>query len=147
MQAYDADGDIDKVMVLINRRNGSSYTRSVPFQHSRGKLYTGTLACSNFTGYEGEYYISQIRLVDKRDNYVDYPIMEDGEYRYTFSFAYKKNGTATVSNFQMQKNASNADGKLRVGDTVTYTAQGWNLKIMGICFCIRQRMDPGFQNL
>ncbi len=122
MQAYDADGDIDKVMVLINRRNGSSYTRSVPFQHSSGKLYTGTLACSNFTGYEGEYYISQIRLVDKRDNYVDYPIMEDGEYRYTFSFAYKKNGTATVSNFQMQKNASNADGKLRVGDTVTYTA-------------------------
>ncbi len=120
MQAYDADENIDQIIVQVRRRNGTLNTKSVPFQHSSGKLYTGTLACSNFVGYEGEYYVSQIRLVDARNNYVDYPIYENGKYLYTFTV--KNDRKVTISNFQMQKNSSNADGKLRENDTVTYTA-------------------------
>ena len=120
MSAYDADGDIRSATVKIYRKSGSSNTKTVTLQRKEGNLYTGTLPCSRFTGYEGEYYIGQIRLEDKTNNYVEWDVKENEKYRYTFTI--NNSGTVSISDFQIQKNASNADGTLKVGDTVTYTA-------------------------
>lgn len=119
MSAYDADGDIRSVTVYISKKSGSN-TQRVPFQKGEGNLYTGTFACSRLTGYEGDYYVSKISLEDERNNYVEMDTMEDGQPIYTFTVDNSR--TASVSGFQIQKNASGADGNLRVGDTVTYTA-------------------------
>ncbi len=120
MQAYDADGDIAKAIVEISRESGYSNTETIILKHSEGKMYTGTLSCSRIIDYEGKYYISKIRLVDSRNNYAEKAITENGQRLYTFTI--KKSGKVSVTDFQIQKNASGSDGKLRVGDTVTYTA-------------------------
>ena len=120
MQAYDADGDITKAIVEISRESGYSNTETIILKHSEGKMYTGTLSCSRIIDYEGKYYISKIRLVDSRNNYAEKAITENGQHLYTFTI--KKSGKVSVTDFQIQKNASGSDGKLRVGDTVTYTA-------------------------
>ncbi len=120
MSAYDADGDIVSATVQIGRKNGSSNMQTVYLKNEEGNLYTGTLACSRFTGSEGDYYISQIRLEDATNNYVEWPVNENGQKLYTFTVDNTR--TLSISDFQIQRNPSNADGKLRVGDTVTYTA-------------------------
>ena len=120
MSAYDADDQIKSITLKIYRKSGSSNTQTVTLQNKGGNLYTGTLPCSRFTGYEGEYYIGQIRLEDRRNNYIDWDVQENGKYRYTFTI--NNNRKVSISDFQIQKNASNADGTLKPGDTVTYTA-------------------------
>ena len=120
MSAYDADGDISSVTVQISRRSGYSNTQTVTLKNSEGNLYKGTFPCSSLINYEGDYYVSKIRLEDRANNYVEMPVMADGEPLYTFTVSHSKK--VTVSDFQMKINASNADGNLRVGDTVTYTA-------------------------
>ncbi len=120
MSAYDADRDIRTVRVKIVRKSGSSNTQQVTLQKGEGNLYTGTLPCSRFTGYEGDYYISQVYVEDETNNYVEWPVTENGQYLYTFTV--NNTRTLSLSDFQIQKNPSGADGKLRVGDTVTYTA-------------------------
>ncbi len=119
MQAYDADGDIAQAIVEVSRESGYSNTETIILKHSEGKMYTGTLSCSRIIDYEGKYYISKIRLVDSRNNYAEKAITENGQRLYTFTI--KKSGKVSVTDFQIQKNASGSDGKLRVGDTVTYT--------------------------
>ena len=122
MSAYDADRVIKNIRVVIRRKNSSS-TKAVTFHKSEESenLYTGTFDCSNLVSYGGDYYVEMIRLEDETNNYVDWPVMEDGKYRYTFKF--KDTGTFTASNYQIKRVSSESDGKLRVGDTVTCTAQ------------------------
>ncbi len=122
LSAYDADRVIKNIRVVIRRKNSSS-TKSVTFHKSEESenLYTGTFDCSSLVGYEGDYYVEMIRLEDETNNYVDWPVVEDGKYRYTFKF--KDTGTFTLSDYKLEKNSSNTDGTLREGDTVTLTAQ------------------------
>ncbi len=122
LSAYDADRVIKNIRVVIRRKN-SSFTNSVTFHQSEGaeNLYEGTYNCSHLKGYEGNYYVDKIQLEDETNNYVDWPVMEDGKYRYTFKF--KDTGTFTLSDYKLEKNSSNTDGMLREGDTVTLTAQ------------------------
>ena len=121
MSAYDADGDIRSATLWIEKKSDSGGVQVVTLKKGEGNLYTETLSVSGFTGYEGDYFISQIRIEDETDNYVDWPVKENGQYIYTFTV----NNTIklSISDFQIQKNASNADGTLRVGDTVTCTAR------------------------
>lgn len=122
LSAYDADRVIKNIRVVIRRKNSSS-TKSVTFHKSEESenLYTGTFDCSSLVSYGGDYYVEMIRLEDETNNYVDWPVVEDGKYRYTFKF--KDTGTFTVSNYQIERVSSESDGKLRVGDKVTCTAQ------------------------
>ncbi len=122
MSAYDADRVIKSIRVVIRKKNSSS-TKSVTFHKSEESenLYTGTFDCSSLVSYGGDYYVEMIRLEDETNNYVDWPVMEDGQYRYTFKF--KDTGTFTASNYQIERVSSESDGKLRVGDKVTCTAQ------------------------
>ena len=130
MVAYDADGDIKSATVRIGAKFGFDNARTVTLQKEEGNLYTGTLSCRGYEGYEGSYHISTIKLEDAANNYVEWPIKENGEYLYNFTINNPRK--LFVSDFQMQKNSSNADGKLGIGDTVTYTAhvecEGMELK-------------------
>lgn len=121
ISAYDADRDIRSISVQIKRR-GNNYPHNVTFQKSADieNLYTAAFNCSAFAGLDGNYYISQIRLEDETNNYVEWPVEEDGKYLYTFTF--ESTHRIEVSDIQMKTNSSNPDGKLRVGDSVTYTA-------------------------
>ena len=120
MSAYDADRDISNITVQLMRRSNNSTVYSVIFHQSGENLYTGIFDCSMLSHYEDDYYVSKIRLEDETNNYVDWPVMEDGKYRYTFTF--KDIGAFTVSDYQIEINSSDSDGKLKVGDTVTCSA-------------------------
>ncbi len=119
--AYDADRAIRSITVDIAPRT-SGYQRNITFRKSEDtkNLYTATFACKDLIGYEGEYYVYQVRLEDEANNYVVWPVREGQDYRYTFTFQHTR--SIDVSDFQIQKNTSNPDGKLRPGDTVTYRA-------------------------
>lgn len=124
MSAYDADSGIRSIYVYVYSRE-YGYGWHVSFEKSEeGNLYTGTLPCSELKG--NQFYVSEIRVEDKADNYVNWNTWdsETGQERYTFTLDYKMNidNNVTVSNFRMQKNSSNPDGKLRPGDIVTYMA-------------------------
>ncbi len=126
MSVYDNDIGIESISVRIScdDRYQDEY---VTFEKSgEGNLYTGELSCSGLTYIN--YYVSYIRVTDLNSNFADWETWADGKHRYTFTLDNKipeppeKDDNVSVSNFQMQTNPSNADGKLRVGDTVTYTA-------------------------
>ncbi len=121
MSAYDAESGIKSVTVTINHKS-YSFSRSVTLENSGGNLYTGTISCRDLLGYEGNYYISRILVEDYANNYTESPILTEDRYAYLYTFTLTNQGTLSVSNFQIQKNTSNADGTLGIGDTVTYTA-------------------------
>lgn len=125
MSAYDLDSGIQSVYVYIsNRGNVNGYGGNVWLEKSGdGNLYTGELSCSALKG--DQFCISEIRVDDRAANYVNLDTWdsETGQHRYTFNLDCEINdNNVTVSNFRMQTNPSNEDGKLRTGDTVTYTA-------------------------
>lgn len=120
MSAYDSESGIKSIDIEISKTSGYP-TKNLTLTHSEGNIYTATFPCSKFTGYEGEYYISKIRLEDYANNYIFIDTQPEGEPLYAFTIDNSR--TLTVSDFQMQTNASDEDGKLRVGDTVTYTAR------------------------
>lgn len=126
MSVYDNDIGIESISVQIGCSDPYSSGSSVIFEKSgEGNLYTGELSCSGLDGIN--YYVYEIRVIDLNSNFVDWETWGDGKYRYTFTLDNKipeveKDDNVSVSNFQMQTNPSNVDGKLRVGDTVTYTA-------------------------
>ena len=131
MSAYDAESGIKSVTVSVNH-DSYSYSRSVTLKNSGGNFYTGTISCNDFLGYDGDYYISRILVEDYANNYTEAPILTEDRYAYLYTFSLKNQGTLSVSGFQIQKNTSNADGTLGIGDTVTYTAhvdcEGMELK-------------------
>ncbi len=118
LSAYDSDSGIQSVSVSIY--GSSIFPREVVLQHSGGNLYTGTLSCSALGASKSEYYISKILITDHAGNYTEVETFGENGYLYTFSI--EKNLKVAVSDFRMQANPSHADGNLRVGDTVTYTA-------------------------
>lgn len=120
MSAYDADRDIKDITVQFTK-NGYSF-KSVTFYPSEDNenLYTGTYDCSRLLGAEGNYYVSKIEVHDHTYNFVEWPVIKDGKYLYTFRF--ENTPEIKVSDYQIQKKSSTSDGKLKVGDTVTYTA-------------------------
>lgn len=126
MTVYDSDSGINSITVGVSC-NDTSFYRTVTLNKSNVQnLYEGTLSCSEL--YGNNYYITSIYVEDMRGNYI-YADVYDGNYQYLYKFTldYKKDevekdDNVSVSNFQMKTNPSNADGKLRVGDTVTYTA-------------------------
>ncbi len=124
VSAYDADGEIDEIYVYVSCRDPQGTGASVRLEKSgEGNLYTGALSCSELKGKN--FYISGVRAEDKADNYTDWDVWdENGQYRYQFTLDAEVNvdENVVVSNFRMQVSASQADGKLRAGDTVTYTA-------------------------
>ncbi len=119
--AYDADRAIRSITVKIYRKSNGP-AKTITFQKSEDtkNLYTATYDCKNLIGLEGDYYVYQIYLEDETNNYIEWPIKEGEKYRYTFTFQHT--GTVELSDLQLQKNTSSTDGKLRPGDTVTYTA-------------------------
>lgn len=121
MSVYDNDIGIESISVQIGCSDPYSRGSSVIFEKSgEGNLYTGELSCSGLDGIN--YYVYVIRVIDLNSNFVDWETWADGKYRYTFTLDNKiveADKNVSVSNFQMQTNPSNADGKLRVGDTVT----------------------------
>ena len=124
--AYDLDSDIRSVDVRVECR-GNGHGGSVRLEKSgEGNLYTGELSCKWMKG--NEFYVYQIDVEDIFGNYVygETRNEETGQPLYTFTLDYEDDvvvdNNVTVSNFRMQTNPSNADGKLRSGDTVTYTA-------------------------
>ena len=124
MSVYDNDSEIKVVSVGIR---GDDY-RTVNLKEGSVKnRYEGTLSCSEL--YGNNYYVGEIYVEDIRGNYINADVYDDNyQYLYTFTLDNEipkppeKDNNVSVSNFQMQTNPSNADGKLRVGDTVTYTA-------------------------
>lgn len=126
MSAYDSDSGIESVYVRIEYiGNVRGQGGSVWLEKSGDEnLYTGELSCSELKGEQ--FYISEVRVDDKATNYVNLDTWdsEAGQHLYTFNLDCEVNidNNVTVSNFRMQANPSNEDGKLRVGATVTYTA-------------------------
>ena len=124
MSVYDNDSGIKVVSVSIR---GDEY-RTVNLKEGSVKnLYEGTLSCSEL--YGNNYYIDEIYVEDMRGNCISADVYNDNyQHLYTFTLDNKipeppkEDENVSVSNFQMQANPSNADGKLRIGDTVTYTA-------------------------
>lgn len=125
MSAYDADSGISSIYVYVSC-DGNGNGGYVSFEKSEeGNLYTGTLPCSELSG--SEFRVSEIRVEDKAGNYVTWDTWdsESGQSLYTFTLDYQsviEEQKVFVSNFRMHAEASNEDGKLRTGDTVTFMA-------------------------
>ncbi len=119
--AYDSDSGIDSVEITLIGKYG--YTISCSKDDSQNALYTGTFSCKNLE--DNNPYISSIKVRDNVGNInTSWPVYENDKKLYSFTLEgiFEQDDHITLSNFQMQANPSNEDGKLRIGDTVTYTA-------------------------
>ncbi len=122
MSAYDADSGISSIYVYVSC-DGNGNGGYVSFEKSEeGNLYMGTLPCSDLRG--SKFHVSEIRVNDMAGNYVTWETwdIETGQSLYAFTLDYQSDKNVSVSNFRMQAEASNEDGKLRAGDTVTFLA-------------------------
>ena len=123
LSAYDADSGIDSTYIYI-RGNGNSSVQSVGLEKEEdGNLYTGTFPCSNLKGnYGNQFHISNVVVEDRANNYDNWKTQDEetGKYLYTFTLDYEPN--VSVSNFRMETYSSREDGKLAIGDMVTYSA-------------------------
>lgn len=124
MWAYDSDSGIDSVEITLIGKYVHAISCSK--DDSQDNLYTGTFSCIRLKG--NNPYISSIKVRDNAGNInTSWSVYENGKNRYSFTLEgdFEDKGQddhITLSNFQMQANPSNEDGKLRIGDTVTYTA-------------------------
>ncbi len=123
LYVYDSDSDVKSIAVeLLSTRYGSR--KMLEFiKSSEENLYTAQLSASQL--WESNFVVSSIRVEDERNNYVEGKVRgEDGQYLYQFTIQNKpQEGSVTLSDLKMEKNASNADGTLNLGDSVTYTAK------------------------
>ena len=123
ISTYDADSGIDYTYIYI-RGNGNSLGQTVDLvKEEEGNLYTGTFPCSNLKGnYGNQFYVYEIVVKDRANNYDNWKTQDEetGKYLYTFTLDYEPN--VSVSNFRMETHSSREDGKLAIGDTVTYSA-------------------------
>lgn len=119
MHVFDSDSKVKSVSVRVY----GYYYYDLEFEPSgEENVYTATVPCSQFRA--DSYYVGSIRVEDERDNYIDGTVTgEDGEYLYRFTIQNKpEEGKIALSGFKMELNASNGDGTLKAGDSVTYTA-------------------------
>ena len=122
ISAYDADSGIDYTYIYICGNGNSSVQRVDLEKEEEGTLYTGTFSCSNLKGNHGnQFHICNIVVKDRANNYDNWKTQDEetGKYLYTFSLDYEPN--VSVSNFRMETHSSREDGKLAIGDTVTYS--------------------------
>lgn len=121
MYVYDSDSNIKSVSAELCSFSGGY--QALKFQPgNEEKLYTVEVPCSQLRA--GRYYVSSICVEDERDNYVNGIVTgENGEYLYQFTVQDKEVvENVTISDLKMEKKASNSDGTLKSGDSVTYTA-------------------------
>lgn len=117
MSAYDTESGIKTITVSLAGYNHYDLT----LQHIGGNIYTGSIPCNRLTSSDVSVYVNRIRVEDYAGNYIDGNLYDtDGKMLYTFDVVQK--AQVAVSNFQMQTSPSGEDGKLRPGDTVTFTA-------------------------
>ncbi len=122
MSAYDAESGIKSIKVTLG--TGFYGVNSVTLHHSGGNLYTGTLPCSDLSYSKNDYYVSHLWVEDNAGNYIDLSTRDADEYRCTFTYQYERVEEAvSLSGLQIQTASSGGDGKVGIGDTVTYTAQ------------------------
>ncbi len=123
--AYDADSGIESVQIVISS-NGTSYVTCTKAEERN--LYVGTLSCDRLHGTN--FFISSVRVVDRAGNKTDLAVRDEkGQCIYTFTAdcgtttpPRPSAGSVSISNVQMRENDLDGDGKLGIGDTVTYTA-------------------------
>lgn len=122
--AYDSDSGIDYIEITLIGKYG--YTISCSKDDNQDNLYTGTCSCEYLAG--NNHYISGIKVRDNVGNTnTSWKVQENEQYLYSFTLEgnfedKEQDDHITLANFQMQTNPSNEDGKLQIGDTVTYTA-------------------------
>lgn len=122
--AYDSDSGIDYVEISLSGKYG--YIITCKKDDSQDKLYTGTYSCKDLAG--NHLYVSGIRIRDNVGNInTNWKVWENDQYLYSFTLEgnfedKEQDDHIKLSNFKMQTNPSNEDGSLRIGDTVTYTA-------------------------
>lgn len=120
IRVFDSDSNVKSISVNIN---GGYYYHSLEFEPGdEENVYTATVPCTQFG--TGSFYVGSIRVEDEKSNYVDGDVTgEDGGYLYRFTIEYKpQEGNVTLSDLKMQINASDSNGTLKAGDSVTYTA-------------------------
>ena len=120
LSAYDLDSGIQSIEVTVSCNSGNGSVVSVDFEKSgEGNLYTGSLPCDNLEG--SSFAVTSIRVEDRAKNYVDWDVWANGSYRYQFEV--DNIVQVSLSELRMDAKASAGDGKLRVGDTVTYSVK------------------------
>lgn len=120
IRVFDSDSNVKSISVNIY---GGYYYHSLEFEPGdEENVYTATVPCTQFG--TGSFYVGSIRVEDERSNYVDGAVTgEDGGYLYQFTIQNKpQEGNVTLSDLKMQINASDSNGTLKAGDSVTYTA-------------------------
>ncbi len=122
ISAYDADSGIQSIEMYIGTEESYGSGSSVSFtKDGEGNPYTGTVLCSELIGIH--FYVSYIRVTDKVGNYVDWNVYDDNnQYRYIFTVNNGEGDDISISNFQMQLNDADGNGKLNINDSVTYSA-------------------------
>ena len=125
MRAYDADSGIMGITAYIYCSDVNGDSDYITFKESEEEknLYTSEVPCSRLNG--NNFYIGYIQVTDYANNYVYGETSGENGYLYTFTVDMEveiEEVPISVTNFQMEANPSNEDGKLRVNDTVTYTA-------------------------
>ncbi len=122
ISAYDADSGIESIDVYIGTEESYGRGSSVSFiKDGEGNLYSGTVLCSELIGIH--FYVSYIRVTDKVGNYIDWNVYDDNnQYRYKFTINNGEGDDISISNFQMQLNDADGNGKLNINDSVTYSA-------------------------
>ena len=121
ISAYDADSGIDSITIRISCQDEFGDGAFLDcIKDGDGNLYSGTLSCSELVG--NSFYISSVRVKDKVGNYAEWEVInENWEKLYQFEIGGNVDTHVSVSNVQMQINDANGDGKLGMGETVTYT--------------------------
>lgn len=119
--AYDADSDISSAYIKIDHH------REIELQKKEGKLYTAEYPCRNLG--DGIFYVTEIRVEDRAKNYVNGNVYTDDNLYYRYQVTVETEPVEedreeiSVSDYQMQVNASGDNGVLKPGDTVTYSAR------------------------
>lgn len=122
VSAYDAESGIQSVWISVYSSNGG-YSSSVTCTKSEeSNLYTGTFSCSELPA-GNDFYVDMVRVTDVMGNYVDWKV-RDEQYQpiYKFTCSVEQDENVKVSNVHIQTTDADGDGKLSVGDSVTYTA-------------------------
>lgn len=122
ISAYDADSGIQSIEMYIDTEESYGSGSYVSFtKDGEGNLYSGTVLCSELIGIH--FYVYHIRVTDKVGNYVDWNVYDDNnQYRYIFTVNNGEGDDISISNFQMQLNDADGNGKLNINDSVTYSA-------------------------
>lgn len=124
VSAYDADSEITSISISILSSDPDGNGTDVSCtKDGNGNLYSGTASCKYLRG--SSFYVASVRATDSVQNYSYLKVMDDNQeplYQFKMETEEIIDPPISISNLQMQLNDANGDGKLSVGDSVTYTA-------------------------